>query len=766
MARRVDVIYLFDVQSNLRQITDEIIELVHTEQKYSLFARLSTGVSIDAGWRIGFKCIDGRFRMFEVDTHELSEPDGTISINATDLAVRELSDVIVTDKRPTNMTAPAAVTSLIAGTRWALGAATAIGTGSVRVYYQTLWSALSDVMTTYDCAVVPYYEYVDGAISARKIDVLDKIGTQRGRLFEVGDDAKNVVVSIDDSQIKTALYGRGKGVEIEGDADTGTSYGRRLTFADIVWAKAAGDPADKPAGQEWIGDPSALVAFGRDGMHRFGVQIFEDVTDPNELLRQTWDYLQEIKHPRVTISARVQDTEMLWGYGHQAVRLGDDVTVRIASRGIDIAARVVGVARDYIRPENTELTIGNAQITSGALFANVKRRVDKYADHADVWDRANAFDLQGAMDVMNNQIVSTTGHWYTDKETGAIMLVTEDGTKAMRLSGAGWQIASAKIGGVWQWRTAATGTGIVADEITTGTLQASAVKILGSNRFFWDAENLYIIDPSSNNRQIRIGRFDGTRYGIGFTSDGGATWTQTIDYTGISISSDIPDGSISSQKLADNAVTGTKISAGSITTPKIATAGLNASVIKAGTIDANSVSITGTGTSLNGTTLRIKHPSINAGAETTIGLEGLKMILNGKVIGGMYKDTDGSVISATSALLNTTSWPLFRVLVGSASGIGYAMPSIELKYGSATGGYIGVPTTYDGTSMGLGLQSMQDMYLDSLGDINLSAFDSVVDNGGGIFMSAGKKGMAFSYTRADGTTGKVTLKQLDDFFNS
>ena len=94
------------------------------------------------------------------------------------------------------------------------------------------------------------------------------------------------------------------------------------------------------------------------------------------------------------------------------------------------------------------------------------------------------------------------------------------------------------------------------------------------------------------------------------------------------------------------------------------------------------------------------------------------------------------------------------------------MPSIELKYGSATGGYIGVPTTYDGTSMGLGLQSMQDMYLDALGDINLSAFDSVVDDGGGIFMSAGKKGMAFSYTRADGTTGKVTLKQLDDFFNS
>ena len=149
--------------------------------------------------------------------------------------------------------------------------------------------------------------------------------------------------------------------------------------------------------------------------------------------------------------------------------------------------------------------------------------------------------------------------------------------------------------------------------------------------------NIYVLDPANHKHQIRIGQFDGTRTGIGFTTDGGATWTQTIDYTGISISSDIPDGSISSQKLADNAVTGTKISAGSITTPKIATAGLNASVIKAGTIDANSVSIAGTGTSLNGTTLRIKHPSINAGAETTIGLEGLKMILNGKVIGGMYK---------------------------------------------------------------------------------------------------------------------------------
>lgn len=749
-----------------------ILSAVHDEGEHTLSMTVDAGDEkaslLVTGHLVGFFDADGLYQMFEIKEANVTAATGSTLEVYAEHVMYELAGEPVYDIRPTNTTVGAALTQVLSGTRWSLGRSVDAGTNSARGYYTDALSVVKTIAEKWGVELSCSVEIVRNKVTSRKVNAVAKLGTDRGRRFEYTKDTQTIQGYLSMSEVKTALVGRGKGVETGTTDDGDATYGRRLKFDGVSWSKAAGDPADKPLGEEYVEDAEARRLYGLAGgtRNRVGFVVFDQITSPEELLRATWDRLQELNKPVASYKLSVTDLEATEGE-HEAVRMGDVVRVlhRAVNPSIAVSARVTDIQRDLLSPEATTIELGDAR----SMLSDTIIEASKIADKVQSINGNGTIPtdhLQGVIDAVNNQLLSTVSNWHTDPADGSMIFETSDGTKAMRLSGAGWQIASAKVGGVWQWRTAATGTGIVADEITTGTLQASVVKILGSNRFYWDAENLYIIDPSSNNRQIRIGRFDGTRYGIGFTSDGGATWTQTIDYTGISIASDIPDGSINSQKLADNAVTGTKISAGAITTPKISTAGLNASVIKAGTIDANSVSIAGTGTSLDGTTLRIKHPSINAGAETTIGLEGLKMLLNGKVIGGMYKDTDGSVISATSALLNAVSWPLFRALVGSTSGIGYAMPSIAFKYKDATGGYIGVPITYDGTSMGLGLQSMQDMYLDSLGDINLSAFDSVVDDGGGIFLHAGKKGIEFSYTREDGTTGRVTLKQMDEFFNS
>ena len=37
--------------------------------------------------------------------------------------------------------------------------------------------------------------------------------------------------------------------------------------------------------------------------------------------------------------------------------------------------------------------------------------------------------------------------------------------------------------------------------------------------------------------QIRIGRYDGVNYGIGFTKDGGSTWQTAIGFDGVKIGS-------------------------------------------------------------------------------------------------------------------------------------------------------------------------------------------------------------------------------------
>jgi hypothetical protein len=61
------------------------------------------------------------------------------------------------------------------------------------------------------------------------------------------------------------------------------------------------------------------------------------------------------------------------------------------------------------------------------------------------------------------------------------------------------------------------------------------VKILGTDQFVWDGDNIYITDPMYPNKQIRIGRYDGINYGIGFTQDDGATWIAAFGFDGINL---------------------------------------------------------------------------------------------------------------------------------------------------------------------------------------------------------------------------------------
>jgi len=461
------------------------VELQHTEQAFSLFAKIPADTPLTAGDSIGFRCVDGRFRLFEITQRDLVEPDGAWEIRAVDKAVRELMDDAVEEQRARGISIMTYAGRLLQYSRFTLGTVSSAATGTSTAYYESVWSAFEKAQTAFNVNVIPYYVFTNGLITGRVVDIVDSMGEDRGRIFELGDDMSGIRVAYDDSNIKTALYGRGKGVEIESEDDDEVSYGRRLTFADVVWSTADGDPVDKPEGQEWVGDPDALAAFGRDGRNRYGFAIFEDETDAEKLLEETWEQLQKQSEPAISISASVIDTERMMGRAHEAVRLGDPVLVRIPRRHIDIHANVTAIVRDYIKPEATQLTIANAQAaewgtSAGRIMSRVQEQLANYSSKAAVWDRSNAFDITGTMNVMNNQIISTSGNWYTDPDTGAIMLVSSDGTKAMRLTGAGWQIADGKTGDSWNWRTAATGSGIVADMITSGTVNTNLLNVTGS----------------------------------------------------------------------------------------------------------------------------------------------------------------------------------------------------------------------------------------------------------------------------------------------
>jgi len=99
----------------------------------------------------------------------------------------------------------------------------------------------------------------------------------------------------------------------------------------------------------------------------------------------------------------------------------------------------------------------------------------------------------------------------------------------------GWNTVRTALGKITLPDTTTT-YGLVADAIVTGTLNAGLVRIFGTNDFYWDNDAIVLHFPTDENKEIRIGRYDGTNYGIAFTSDGGDTWSTSIGFDGVVLS--------------------------------------------------------------------------------------------------------------------------------------------------------------------------------------------------------------------------------------
>lgn len=346
-------LYVFDTHKQARRVlTSGVVELIHSEADWMLQARIPASVQAEPGEYLGFLCVDGAFRLFCIDTAEDSERDGLTSITATDAGVEELTGMVVRSAQVENVGARDAFAAILAETGWTLGTVTATErTGSVDVYYQTAWKAILDAQNTFDARLVVRYEMENNAITGRVLDVLAKESTFRGRIFDSARDTDNIYTKRENAPV-TMLFGIGKAVS------TGDNP-QKLTFADIAWSKANGDPADKPAGQDWISDPEAMAKYGQ----RQDVYSNQYQDDPEKLLRETWDELQKRCKPSMTITANVQDMEMTEGFGHQQVRLWDTAAI-VKRNGTALESTIINIERDYVTPWLTKITLGNEEHAS------------------------------------------------------------------------------------------------------------------------------------------------------------------------------------------------------------------------------------------------------------------------------------------------------------------------------------------------------------------------------------------------------------------
>lgn len=500
---------------------------------------------VTEGNMVAFRDLDQDWQLFEIKRTVDEHTDSLIRTAHCEHALYELCDDFIEDRRPTDVSAHFALTQALSGTRWSVGTVDDLGLNSTNYYYESALSAVQKVAAAWSGELRFRVVVSGGIISARYVDLLVRRGADTGKMFEYGRHTQEIQREVDLTTTVTALYGRGKGVEIE---ETG-GYGRRLTFADIEWSIANGDPVDKPLGQEWVGDPDALAQWGRpSNRHRFNIFDDSEETDPVVLLQKTWASLQERKNPRATYTMKVLDLERVSGYAHEKVRLGD--TVRCIDRKVSppmfLAARVIEISRNITDPSDTEVILGNFAPTLADAAKTQQQINQTVRDRQGIWDSGGTpfvgpvpTDwLDGIIDVLTNQLKSTTSNWYTD-ENGNLVFETLDGTAAMRLTGNGFMLANEKnpVNDEWVWRTFGTGDGFTADEIKSGEIQTSLVKILGNTNFYWDGDYLYITNPDELNQQIRL-----SKEGIRFTRNGGQTWGVAMDFDGLRMEGKSQDG--------------------------------------------------------------------------------------------------------------------------------------------------------------------------------------------------------------------------------
>ena len=354
--------FLLDKQQNIigRLSEEYILEATFTEEINTAGELL---ITLPAKKRLSGNVIhvlitnpskDHSYLMFKIIKETVKDEE--VEYTAVESAYDELTSYgYIQDKRPT-ANAQTITEMILKDTRWHVGEIPDTSEAFISFYYLSILDCLKKIVQTFDFEIG--FDVLinddENQITDRRVNFYIKQGEQTGKRFEYGSNLLSVKQEQDTQNIYTALVGRGKGVQVSGGDDDNTpdGYGRRITFADVEWSKANGDPLDKPKGQEWIEDPDATKQLGfSDGHMRIGLEVFEDVDDPKMLLQKTYEALKTAERPQVQFSASVINTGEL--------HLGDRVGITRNDIGIAYETRVFKVQHNLLDETQNKIDLGD-----------------------------------------------------------------------------------------------------------------------------------------------------------------------------------------------------------------------------------------------------------------------------------------------------------------------------------------------------------------------------------------------------------------------
>ncbi|MED3441950.1 phage tail spike protein [Bacillus subtilis] len=308
-----------------------------------------------------FRDKDGILRLFVIkeldDTDENSEVNTQVTCEA---AMMELAETFVKDFRPTDKTAQFVLDNVLARSRWVAEVSAELGTNSTTFYKKTALECIAEVINIWGGELQDSIEFDGNKITKRIIKILPRRGKDSGKRFEIDKDTENIKRTVISYPL-TALWGYGASIaSTDEDGEETGGYSRFIDFSEVEWKKSKGDPVDKPLGQEWVGDPDLLKRLGRlkngELIHREGQYNNEDITDPAELLKATYNHLiTTASKTEVNYELSVQLLQNVPGYEHEHVELGDTTIAidRNFAIPIETSQRIISMEYDITDPDNT-----------------------------------------------------------------------------------------------------------------------------------------------------------------------------------------------------------------------------------------------------------------------------------------------------------------------------------------------------------------------------------------------------------------------------
>ncbi|MEH7653221.1 prophage endopeptidase tail family protein [Bacillus safensis] len=344
--------------------------------------------------QVVFRDKDGELRAFVIK--ELDDTDDGAELNTLvtcEAAMMELAETIIKERRPKDRTAQEVLDQVFERTRWTAEVTAELGLNSTSFYKMTALECLSDVLNKWGGEFKDVVEFNGNTITKRTIKVLSRRGKDSGKRFEIDKDTESIRRTVI-SYPKTALYGYGASLQTtDEDGEETGGYSRFIDFADVEWKKSNGDPVDKPKGQEWVGDPALLQKYGRlkngELIHREDIFSDEDIEDPEELLKATYNHLLTVaSKTEVNYELSVKLLEGVEGYEHEHVDLGDTTIAidRNFAIPIETSQRIISMEYDITDPENSVVEIG--QFLSALQGDDRVKQLQKIIDNnRGTWER-------------------------------------------------------------------------------------------------------------------------------------------------------------------------------------------------------------------------------------------------------------------------------------------------------------------------------------------------------------------------------------------